>query len=263
MHMHLYDDEEIADSLEACKTAKQYYGAVLEEKGPSSQDVLNDLFWKTDRSGQAMITVGQNMTAVSDDMLLHRREIREEKTGRFRLLHSLLVLAVCVLLAYAIASCVTHHVAHQTWVEGESMEPTLKNGDSVIVQKISYYLENPKRYDVIVFPIKNAGETGQKKDTYYVKRVIGLPGETVQIRNGKVYINDQKLKDDIYGKVAMMDAGKAENPVKLHKDEYFVLGDNRNMSTDSRSSYVGLVKKKDIIGKVFLCVWPFSRLGKI
>ncbi len=261
MQIHLYDEEEIADSLEACKTAKLYYGAALERDG-LSKEILTDLFLKAEHPAHETMPE-QNEPVVSKKAPIYQEETVEDEKKSFRLLHSLLVLAGCILLAYIIAAGVTHYVAHQTWVEGESMEPTLQNGDSVIIQKVSYYVENPKRYDIVVFPIKNQTDAMQQTDTYYVKRVIGLPGETVQIKNGKVYINDQRLKDDVYGKTAMADPGKAQEPIKLHKNEYFVLGDNRNMSTDSRSSYVGLVHKKDIIGKVFLCVWPFSRFGTI
>jgi signal peptidase I len=116
---------------------------------------------------------------------------------------------------------------------------------------------------VVVFPVQSTDALGEKVDTYYVKRVIGLPGETVQIIDGKVYINDQPLTDDKYCLSEILDSGSAEQPITLKEDEYFVLGDNRNMSTDSRSEYVGLVKRQDIIGEVFMRIWPFSHFGLI
>ena len=171
------------------------------------------------------------------------------------------IIAFCIGIAYFLASFVTTYVAHQTTVEGESMEPTLTDGDSVIIQRLSYYFTDPKRYDVVVFPVSY--DDGTAKKTYYIKRVIGLPGETVQIIDGSVYINNEKLDDDVYGAAAINEAGIAENPLVLGENQYFVMGDNRNMSTDSRNSYVGLVNKNDIIGEAWLCTWPLNHFGGV
>ena len=97
------------------------------------------------------------------------------------------------------------------------------------------------------------------KDTHYIKRVIGLPGETVQIVDGKIYINGEVL-DENYGYETMRDAKRAAEPVTLGEDEYFVLGDNRNDSSDSRSDLVGNVKKSQIVGKAFVRIYPFNRI---
>ena len=171
------------------------------------------------------------------------------------------IIAFCIGIAYFLASFVTTYVAHQTTVEGESMEPTLTDGDSVIIQRLSYYFTDPKRYDVVVFPVSY--DDGTAKKTYYIKRVIGLPAETVQIIDGSVYINNEKLDDDVYGAAAINEAGIAENPLVLGENQYFVMGDNRNMSTDSRNSYVGLVNKNDIIGEAWLCTWPLNHFGGV
>ena len=174
---------------------------------------------------------------------------------------TVVIIAFCIGIAYFLASFVTTYVAHQTTVEGESMEPTLTDGDSVIIQRLSYYFADPKRYDVVVFPVSY--DDGTAKKTYYIKRVIGLPGETVQIIDGSVYINNEKLDDDVYGAAAINEAGIAENPLVLGENQYFVMGDNRNMSTDSRNSYVGLVNKNDIIGEAWLCTWPLNHFGGV
>ena len=137
------------------------------------------------------------------------------------------------------------------------MLPTLENDDSLIIDKFSYVIGSPKRYDIVVFPVKE--EKG--KQDYFIKRIIALPGETVSIDDGRVYINGTPLKSDKYGKESIKDAGLASVPQTLAQDEYFVLGDNRNMSTDSRNEMVGLVKRKDIVGKAVFRILPFGEFG--
>ena len=189
-------------------------------------------------------------------------EVIPQKAGKVTdWVTTVVIIAFCIGIAYFLASFVTTYVAHQTTVEGESMEPTLTDGDSVIIQRLSYYFADPKRYDVVVFPVSY--DDGTAKKTYYIKRVIGLPGETVQIIDGSVYINNEKLDDDVYGAAAINEAGIAENPLVLGENQYFVMGDNRNMSTDSRNSYVGLVNKNDIIGEAWLCTWPLNHFGGV
>ena len=190
------------------------------------------------------------------------KEVIPQKAGKVTdWVTTVVIIAFCIGIAYFLASFVTTYVAHQTTVEGESMEPTLTDGDSVIIQRLSYYFADPKRYDVVVFPVSY--DDGTAKKTYYIKRVIGLPGETVQIIDGSVYINNEKLDDDVYGAAAINEAGIAENPLVLGENQYFVMGDNRNMSTDSRNSYVGLVNKNDIIGEAWLCTWPLNHFGGV
>ena len=141
-------------------------------------------------------------------------------------------------------------------VEGESMKPTLDSGDNLLVDKFSYLVSEPKRYDVVVFLYD------RKADTHYIKRVIGLPGETVQIKDGCVYIDGEKLSDDPIA-TAINNSGIAKEPVKLGDGEYFVLGDNRNESSDSRQADVGIVYKKQIEGKAWLRIWPFKSFGTV
>ena len=141
-------------------------------------------------------------------------------------------------------------------MSGQSMENTLHDGDNLIVDKISYRFRDPKRYEIIVFPYQ------YEKNTYYIKRIIGLPGETVQVKDGYVYIDGEKL-DEHYGKEVMNSAGIAENPIKLGEDEYFVLGDNRNHSSDSRDPSVGVLHRKDLIGRAWVRIWPLDSIGVI
>ncbi len=151
--------------------------------------------------------------------------------------------------------CVTF-VAQRTKVIGQSMYPSLNDADQLIVDKISYRFSEPERFDVVVFPYR------YEQNKRYIKRIIGLPGETVQIIDGEVYIDGEKLKDPFGEQIGLMDdAGMAAEPLTLSDDEYFVLGDNRNNSKDSRFSDVGPIHKDELIGKAWLQIYPFSEFG--
>ena len=167
----------------------------------------------------------------------------------FGALTYLCLLVLCTFL-------IVEFVGQCTEVEGMSMYPTLEDQENLILDKITYRFRNPERYDIVVFP------PPYKENTYYIKRIIGLPGETVQIIDGEVYIDGEKLDVD-YGYEKMESAGIAEEALLLGEDEYFVLGDNRNHSLDSRAAEVGTVKRENIIGRAFLRIWPLYRLGWI
>lgn len=146
-----------------------------------------------------------------------------------------------ILLAFVLVFSVGMKVS----VIGLSMEPALYNGQEVLINRFVYRVSSPQRGDIIAF-LPNGNENVH----YYLKRVVGLPGETVQIREGYVYIDGILLEEDEnYDKMA--DAGIAEAEIKLGNDEYFVLGDSRNNSEDSRSGNIGPVKKDTIAGKVW------------
>lgn len=147
------------------------------------------------------------------------------------------------------------YVGQRTSVSGGSMEPTLIHNDQLILDKISYRFEEPERFDIIVFPFQYA------EKTYYVKRIIGMPGETVQIDSaGNIFINGEILEEN-YGKEAIQYPGLAEEPITLGEDEYFVLGDNRNNSSDSRDPSVGNIKRDNIMGKAWVRIWPVDKFG--
>ena len=133
----------------------------------------------------------------------------------------------------------------RTNVVGNSMEPHLYAGQEILINRLVYQISEPKFGDVIAFQ-----PNGNENAHYYIKRVIGVPGDTLVIRNGRVYINDTELEEDgSYDKIA--DPGIAESEINLKDGEYFVLGDNRNFSEDSRSGNIGIVKHDYIIGKVW------------
>lgn len=161
---------------------------------------------------------------------------------------------ICVAL---ISGLILVYIGERARVNGASMETTLKDGDSVMVDKISYRFSEPERFDIIVFKADGLN------DELFIKRIIALPGETIQIKNGHIYINDKLLKSDTYSRELTHYAGIADESITLQDDEYFCLGDNRNNSIDSRYETVGCVKKDEIIGKAFFRVLPLKEIGTI
>lgn len=163
---------------------------------------------------------------------------------------------VYILVVICATWVIVTYVGQRTKVSGDSMLNTLHDGDNLIVDKISYRFRNPERFEIIVFPYRYA------EDTYYIKRIIGLPGETVQILDGYVYINGEKLNEN-YGREVMEEGGLATEPIVLGEDEYFVLGDNRNHSSDSREPSVGVLKREELIGRAWVRIWPLKDIGVI
>lgn len=176
-------------------------------------------------------------------------------------------------IAFICIFVIPRYVIQRTYVSGESMENTLESGDHILVEKVSYYFQNPKRYDVVVFEPYGGGEdtelygstmisdNGKKEKEYYVKRVIGLPGETIQIKGDDIYINEKLLTDEHYGKEPITYSGIATEPIKLKEDEYFLLGDNREVSLDSRYEEIGPVKEEFLVGKACIRILPLSKFG--
>lgn len=147
-----------------------------------------------------------------------------------------------------------HFIANGVQVDGSSMEPTLSDKQRLIVEKISPEFNQIDRFDIITFDPHN------EEDKYWIKRVIGLPGEIIQIIDSEIYINGCLLEEN-YGLEAIEDPGIAIDPIKLKEDEYFVLGDNRNDSTDSR--WIGPIPKKYIDGHAIFRFWPFNSFGTL
>ena len=174
-----------------------------------------------------------------------------------RIMRELLNTAIYLLCVLGAVWLVITFVGQRTEVEGASMEKTLHNGDNLIVDKLSYRFHDPERFDIIVFPFQF------QDNTYYIKRIIGLPGETVQIMDdGSIYINGEKLEENYGMEVIKPETiGRAAEPIELGDDEYFVMGDNRNNSSDSRTDMVGNIKRENIIGKAWLRIWPVSDFG--
>ena len=168
------------------------------------------------------------------------------------LLSTLLSLVIMAALVLFILNFVGSRVS----VEGTSMYSTLNDRDQLVEDILTYkFIRDPQRFEIVIFKLKN------DPDTYYIKRVIDLPGETVQIINSVIYINGEELQEE-YGKGVYFLAGSAADPVVLGEDEYFVLGDNRTNSIDSRYA-VGKVKRSQITGRAVFRVWPLSGFGSV
>ena len=169
------------------------------------------------------------------------------------ILKEILSTSVYLLVVLLVTYLIVIYVGQRTQVVGSSMESTLSDGDNLNVDKITYRFQNPERYDIIVFPFK------YEKSTYYIKRIIGLPGESVRIdNNGVIYVNGEIMNEN-YGREVILDPGVAKNEITLGEDEYFVIGDNRNKSTDSRDPMVGNIHRDDILGRAWLRIWPLSK----
>lgn len=176
-----------------------------------------------------------------------------------KVLKELLSTGLYLLFVLLATYLITTFVVQRTEVDGSSMETTLTDGDNLLVDKISYRFKDPERFDIIVFPFK------YQENTYYIKRIIGMPGEVVQIDyEGNIYINGEILQES-YGReiISPEHIGIALNPITLGEDEYFVMGDNRNNSSDSRTEIVGNIKRDDIVGKAWVRIWPFDSMKVI
>lgn len=172
-----------------------------------------------------------------------------------KVLKEILSTSLYLLIVLCLTYVVIHFVGQRTQVIGGSMETTLSEDDNLIVDKLTYRFREPKRFDIVVFPFQ------YEKDTYYIKRIIGLPEETIFIDGeGNIFINDELLTES-YGKEIIKDAGRAYEPITLGEDEYFVMGDNRNNSQDSRDPSVGNISRDDIIGRAWIRIWPLNKFG--
>lgn len=192
----------------------------------------------------------------ADVMTEIKKKDKKEKKKQTRdvVLELCFYLFLLVLCAYIIPT----FFLQRTIVDGPSMEPALKDGESLLIEKISVWSGNLERFDVIVFY-----PNGKDDKEYYVKRIIGLPGETVQIEDGRILINGEILEEDYGYEEEISYPGLAAGEIVLGEEEYFVLGDNREVSFDSRYTKVGNVKKENISGKVILRIWPLSEFGTV
>ena len=237
-----FDNDLINDSLDFCADIHKYY----EAEEINRLDFNGYINRKNNRKENSKENSKEKIETVPSDV-----SKQEEDTG-LKLYTKLLAI---ILFAMLFARFINAYIIQETIVNGSSMNPTLENSDKLLIDKFAFKIGKLNRYDIVVF---------HHTDTsLYIKRIIGLPGERVTIRKGRVYINGRILDDDPLIKDNMHYAGIAKNGVKVGKNEYFVLGDNRNNSYDSRYEQVGVIKKSSIIGKVWIRIFPFLKFGGI
>lgn len=180
----------------------------------------------------------------------HKVLLEEEPSKTGNLVVEIILWIIEIAAAVLLGFLLVRYGAEKMTISGNSMETILNQDDSVIIDKLTGKIRGYKRFDVIAFQQK-----GKEHDFYNVKRIVGLPGEKVRISGGKLYINDELLEDK-FAAEEMNNAGMASKEILLEENEYFVLGDNRNSSEDSRFANIGNVMKSDIIGRVFLRMSP-------
>ena len=162
--------------------------------------------------------------------------------------------AMQVLIVIGLAFLFVYYFGMRTRVIGNSMSPQYNDGEWLLTNKFAYIFSEPKQNDIVIF-LPN----GNEKSHYYVKRVVGTPGDRVQIKDGILYVNGNRFEEKI--EVSSMEyAGLAEAEIELGKDEFFVLGDNRNSSEDSRYANIGIVKKEFIIGQGWFRIFPLKKI---
>lgn len=155
-----------------------------------------------------------------------------------------------ILPALVIAFLFTHFLGERTVVLGQSMEPNLYQNQQLIIDKLSYRFHGPKRGDIVVVNVRNS-------EIPYIKRVVGLPGEVLEVRNNRVYIDGEVLSESYISEVMQGDFG----PVTIPEDHIFVMGDNRRFSRDSRT--VGTIPVDDILARAWFRVWPLEDFGPV
>ena len=258
------DLEEVVDSVEGAHAPAEKADS---ESGYKPADRPSDEAAKDDDSAEASEN-GDAQDGDSEEKPKKKKKQKKEKANpdyikekekkpaeEVNIVKELLSLIIYIGVVIILCYCIITYVGQRTTVNGRSMENTLHDGDNLWIDKLSYHFTDPKRFDVIVFPYED--------EVYYIKRIIGLPGESVQIMNdGTILINGKKLIES-YGKEIILESGTAAEERVLGEDEYFVLGDNRNDSRDSRWADVGDINREDIIGKAAFRLSPLSKFGKI
>lgn len=177
------------------------------------------------------------------------KKVKEERTFAYEMITFGRDLVIILLVFWLI----TTFIGEKTNVIGDSMKPHIHDGDFFILNKLTYRFSEPKRFDIVVFPYNNSKAN-------YIKRIIGMPGDVVEILDGQVYIDGEILGEN-FGIEPIAVMGNQIFPLTVPEGEYFVMGDNRNDSSDSRYQDVGTIPKEKLLGKTWLRIWPFNRIG--
>ncbi len=163
--------------------------------------------------------------------------------------------AVTIIIFLVVFFFIRTFIGQPVMTNGESMSPTLVHGDRIFVEKLSYLFSKPERGDIVVFPYP----ADPSKE--YIKRIVGVPGDKIDLRNNQFYVNDERIDDPF--EIDVVPLGDVQFPITVGEDEYFVLGDNRIVSHDSRHSEVGLIAEDDILGKASFVFYPINRIKLI
>jgi signal peptidase I len=180
---------------------------------------------------------------------------KKRRKVNYELLQEIIIWLFQIALVCFAAFVLVWYFGQRVSVIGDSMNPGLKNGDITLVNRLVYDVRKPRRGDIIAFK-----PNGNESSHYYMKRVIGLPGETIECKEGIIFIDGEMLEED-YKTTAIEELGLLEEPITLKSDEFFVLGDDRQSSEDSRMANIGNVKRSEIAGKVWFVISPIKHLG--
>ena len=180
---------------------------------------------------------------------------KKRRKVNYELLQEIIIWLFQIALVCFAAFVLVWYFGQRVSVIGDSMNPGLKNGDITLVNRLVYDVRKPRRGDIIAFK-----PNGNESSHYYMKRVIGLPGETIECKEGTICIDGEMLEED-YKTTAIEELGLLEEPITLKSDEFFVLGDDRQSSEDSRMANIGNVKRSEIAGKVWFVISPIKHLG--
>lgn len=162
-----------------------------------------------------------------------------------------------LVIALILALLVRTYVAEPRFIPSDSMVPTLEIGDRLVVEKVSYRFHEPEFGDIVVFdPPPQLQEQGYSKDQAFIKRIIGKPGQTVEVKNGRVFLDNQPLQESYIAEAPKYTL----KPVQIPEGNFFVMGDNRNNSNDSH--VWGFLPQENILGKAWFRFYPFDRVGK-
>ena len=180
---------------------------------------------------------------------------RRRRKVNYDLLHEIFRWGIQIIFVCVLAFACVWYFGIKVNVIGDSMNPNLQNGDTVLINRLVYDVRKPERGEIIAF-----GSKGTKESNYYIKRVIGLPGETIAFENGDILIDGEKIEED-YKTTEIEELGVFAEPITLREDEFFVLGDDRTIAEDSRNVNAGNIKRTEIKGKVWFVTSPKEHFG--
>lgn len=214
------------------------------------QDNINEESYADDFAREILM---EEPSVIEENEDTQTKKAKKKSLGR-EVLATLLYIAAALVLALLL----NRFVLQKVEVSQDSMYATLADGDQLFVEKVTNYFSDPKRFDIVVFEAPE--DSALDSDQFWIKRVIGLPNETIQMKEDGIYIDGKKIEED-YVDGELGDPGMIEEPLTLGEDEYFLMGDNRSVSQDCR--VVGPITKEAMMGRVCLRIWPLNKFGTV